>query len=64
MVLFFTLCFLRSNFGEEGNLRHGHKRQTQDLQEQPNDELGQLPRETTYGKHVKQKTPESMHTTL
>ena len=53
MVQFLTLCFLSSDFGEEGDLSHGHKWQTQDLQKNPNDELSQLPWETTCRKHHK-----------
>ena len=53
MVQFLTLCFLSSDFGEEGDLSHSYKWQTQDLQKHPNDELSQLPRETTYRKHQK-----------
>lgn len=45
---FLTLCFLRSNFGEEGDLSHGHERQTQNLQKDSDDELSQLPGKTTY----------------
>lgn len=51
VVLFLTLCFLSSNFGEEGNLSHSYKWQTQNLQKHPDDELSQLPRETTWRKH-------------
>ncbi len=50
MVQFLTLCFLSSDFGEEGNLSHSYKWQAQNLQEHPNDELSQLPWKTTYTK--------------
>lgn len=55
-----TLCSLSSNFGEQGNLSHSYKWQTQDLQKHPNDELSQLPRETTWRK---QKSRMSNHDT-
>ena len=58
MVLLLTLCFLRSDFGEERNLGHSHKWQPQNLQKHPNDELCQLPRKTTYGKGVAEEITE------
>lgn len=51
MVPFLTLCSLSSDFGEEGNLGHSYKWQTQNLQKHPNDELSQLPWKPTYRKH-------------
>lgn len=47
-VPFLTLRFLRSNFGEEWNLSHRDKGQTQNLQEHSDDKLSQLPGKTTY----------------
>lgn len=55
MVLFLTLCSLRSDFGEEGNLGHSYKWQPQNLQKHPNDELCQLPWKTTYRKGVQRR---------
>lgn len=37
-----TLCLLCSDFGEEGHLRHCNEGKPQQLQEHPNNELGQL----------------------
>lgn len=56
---FLTLCSLRGDFGEEGNLGHRYKGQTQNLQKHPNDELSQLPRKSTYRKQsvAEEKTP-------
>lgn len=42
-----TLCFLRSDLGEERNLGHRHKRQAQNLQKHSDDELSQNPWEVT-----------------
>lgn len=38
-----TLGLFRRDFGEEGHLRHGHKREPQQLEEDPDDEGRQLP---------------------
>lgn len=38
-----TLCLFRRDFGEEGHLGHGHEREPQQLEEDPDDEGRQLP---------------------
>lgn len=38
-----TLGLFRRDFGEEGHLRHGHKREPQQLEKDPDDEGRQLP---------------------
>lgn len=45
-----TLGLFRRDFGEEGHLRHGHKREPQQLEEDPDDEGRQLPPVPTWGK--------------
>lgn len=55
-VPFLTLRFLRSDFGEEWNLSHCDKRQTQNLQKHSDDELRQPPGKTAYKPEQKKKT--------
>lgn len=44
-----TLRPFRRDFGEEGHLRHGHEREAQQLEEDPDDEGHQLPAVATWG---------------
>lgn len=45
-----TLGLFRRDFGEEGHLRHGHKREPQQLEKDPDDEGRQLPSVPTWRK--------------
>lgn len=45
-----TLGLFRRDFGEEGHLGHGHKREPQQLEEDPDDEGRQLPSVPTWRK--------------